>query len=114
MRAGREEETVAAPRAAHALVDGVLVDGALVDGALVDAALADGKAARDARLAAALRENLKRRKAADRPVGEHGGGTAQDHGLPQGPNAPETPADRTTRRGTDGAAEGAADRNRRG
>ena len=73
--------------------------------------MADGKAAREARLAAALRENLKRRKAASRPLSEPAGEAMEGRGLPAEPASPgggAAEADDANGRGTDGAA-GAAD-----
>ena len=69
-------------------------------------ALADGRAAREARLATALRENLKRRKAAsgaaERP-------DALAEGAINGPSGDGSGAgDDANGRGIDGAATGAA------
>ncbi len=75
--------------------------------------MADGKAAREARLAAALRENLKRRKAASRPLGDHADEAMDGLGLPEG-LAPlgggAAEADDAKGRGTGGTAAGTTDK----
>ena len=66
--------------------------------------MADGKNVREARLAAALRENLKRRKAAASPAGETAAGTV--------PPQRGAATDGAKAQRIDGAAEGPPDEDR--
>jgi len=47
-----------------------MADGAMADGAMADGAMTDGAKEREERLAAALRDNLRRRKQAARAVSD--------------------------------------------